>query len=36
MFILTTETRKLMCCIMGYDHSLNFKEFLEQLNLLYI
>jgi hypothetical protein len=25
-----------MWCIMGYDHSLDLKEFLDQLNLLYI
>jgi hypothetical protein len=25
-----------MCCIMNYDHSLSLKEFLDQLNLLYI
>jgi hypothetical protein len=40
MFIFTTDqklqTRKLMCRIMGYDHSLDLKEFLDQLNLLYI
>jgi hypothetical protein len=40
MFILTTDqelwTRELMCRIMGCDHSLGIKEFLDQLNLLYI
>jgi hypothetical protein len=25
-----------MSCIMGYGHSLDLKEFLNQLNLLYI
>jgi hypothetical protein len=40
MFILTTEqelyTRELMCRIMGCDHFVILKEFLDQLNLLYI
>jgi hypothetical protein len=40
MFILTTDqelwTRELMCRIMCCDHSLSLKEFLDQLNLLYI
>jgi hypothetical protein len=40
MFILTTDkelcARELMCRIMGCDYSLSFKEFLDQLNLLYI
>jgi hypothetical protein len=40
MFILTTDQElcacEVMCCIMGYDHSLGLKEFLDQLNLLYI
>jgi hypothetical protein len=40
MFILTTNqellTYELMCRIMGCDHSLGLKEFLDQLNLLYI
>ncbi len=40
MFIFTTDqelwARELMCRIMGRDHSLGLKEFLDQLNLLYI
>jgi hypothetical protein len=40
MFILTTDkelwVHELMCHIMGCDHSLGFKEFLDQLNLIYI
>jgi hypothetical protein len=40
MFILTTGqelcARELMCRIMGCDHSLGLKEFLNQFNLLYI
>jgi hypothetical protein len=39
-FILTIDqelwTCKLMCHIMGCDHSLGLKQFLDQLNLLYI
>jgi hypothetical protein len=38
MFILTTDqelwTHELMCCIIGCDHSLDLKVFLDQLNLL--
>jgi hypothetical protein len=40
MFILTTEqelwVHELMYRIMGCDYSLGLKEFLDQLNLLYI
>jgi hypothetical protein len=40
MFIFTTDqelwARELMSCIMGCDHSLSLKEFLNQFNLLYI
>jgi hypothetical protein len=40
MFIFTTSqelwTRELMTRIMNYDHSLSLKEYLNQLNLLYI
>jgi hypothetical protein len=40
MFILTTDhelwAHELMCRIIGYDHSLGLKEFLDKLNLLYI
>jgi hypothetical protein len=40
MFILIRDqelcTHELMCRIMGCDHSLGLKEFLDQLNLLYI
>jgi hypothetical protein len=40
MFILTTDlklwTCELMCRIMSCNHSLGLKEFLDQLNLLYI
>jgi hypothetical protein len=39
-FILTIDQElwacKLMCHIMGCDHSLGLKQFLDQLNLLYI
>jgi hypothetical protein len=39
VFILTTDqelwARELICRIMGCDHSLGLKEFLNQLNLLY-
>jgi hypothetical protein len=38
MFILTIDqelwTQVLMCRIMSCDYSLDFKEFLDQLNLL--
>jgi hypothetical protein len=40
MFILTTYqefwARELICRIMSCDHSLGLKDFLDQLNLLYI
>jgi hypothetical protein len=40
MFIFTTDQElwacELMCRIIGGGHSLNLKEFLDQLNLLYI
>jgi hypothetical protein len=40
MFIVTTDkelwAHELMCHIMGCDHSLGLKEFLDQLNLIYI
>jgi hypothetical protein len=40
MFIFTTDqelcARDLMSHIMGCDHSLGLKEFLNQLNFLYI
>jgi hypothetical protein len=40
MFILTTDQELWACEIMGhiigYDYSLGLKEFLNQLNLLYI
>jgi hypothetical protein len=40
MFIFTTDqklcTRELMSHIMNCDHSLGLKEYLNQLNLLYI
>jgi hypothetical protein len=38
IFIIDQElwVCELMSCIMGYDHSLSLKEFLNQLNLLYI
>jgi hypothetical protein len=40
MFILTIDqelwARELMCRIMGCNQSLDLKEFLDQLNLLYI
>jgi hypothetical protein len=40
MFILTIDqelwTPELMCLIMGCDHFLGLKKFLDQLNLLYI
>jgi ABC-type microcin C transport system permease subunit YejE len=40
MFILTTNkelwAHELMWRIMGCDHSLSLKEFLDQLNLIYI
>jgi hypothetical protein len=40
MFILTTDqelwARELMYRIMGYGHSPGLKEFLDQLNVLYI
>jgi hypothetical protein len=39
VFILTTDqelwARELICRIIGCDHSLGLKEFLNQLNLLY-
>jgi hypothetical protein len=40
MFILTIDeelcARELMCHIMGCNYSLSLKEFLDQLNLIYI
>jgi hypothetical protein len=40
MFILTTDQelwiRELMCHIIGCNYSPGLKEFLDQLNLLYI
>jgi hypothetical protein len=40
MLILTTDQELLTCKIMyriiGYDHSLSLREFLDQFNLLYI
>jgi hypothetical protein len=40
MFILATDqelwTRELIYCVMSCDHYLSLKEFLDQLNLLYI
>jgi hypothetical protein len=40
MFILITYQElwscELMCRIMGWDHYMGLKEFLDQFNLLYI
>jgi hypothetical protein len=36
LYLQQIKSYELMCRIIGYDHSLGLKEFLAQLNLLYI